>query len=713
MPTRRPPKATRFSLSTKAVLIKKVFLLTVIMKIITMAGREILLLERKKIKKSYIKAFCFFLFFLFLLSPQTTQAQAWQGFNSLPPTGSASVPGGGFAAPALAAPVQSQDDGSTDDPAGKKLFGFLDTSGLTNAIVGSFASLAGSFVSFILGILVHIMSFVATFVEAIFDKVLEITVLKMGELIRGGQVKGAIETAWTSIRDIANIGLVFVLLYISVKTILRASGHDTKKMLGSVIIAALFINFSFFIGALIVDTSNIMALEVYDQLTEGESSLANSFSENIGLEQMGQNFLDTIGGVTGAFTGGSNAAIEVAIKSVQAPLILIILLLAYIIILIIASGLLIARVVTIILLLILSPIAFAAQILPKTQKIAAEWWQSIIGQSFFIPVFLIFLLMVKDVVENGGLEFIFGEATTSGQSASIINATAAGLAQTVLPGLVVLGLLAAAIIAAQKITTMGSAAVGKISGSITTKIGGAAFGAGAVIGRNTVGLGAERLNRSSLMQDKLSNYRLGRAAMRGLDKVGKSSFDARGSKTFSGVASATGLTDYGTPAKDGFQGQQKRFADEKTNFAKNVLKEVGDDDKKVQEANEKLSYDKAGLEQAKLTGDKELIKAQEQQVADSKKAVQEEKNRRKISYAETLENRSKSKISKAVFGSPTGSGGSSSPSAVAGAKIMKELTKGGTDKQIDSLIETLKAGQKQSQRNWNAESKRDAEGNKS
>src|SRR3990167_8825311 len=52
----------------------------------------------------------------------------------------------------------------------------------------------------------------------------------------------AINAGWRTIRDVANMGFIFILLYAAIKTIL-GMGSETKKLVVSVIIVAILINF--------------------------------------------------------------------------------------------------------------------------------------------------------------------------------------------------------------------------------------------------------------------------------------------------------------------------------------------------------------------------------------------------------------------------------------------------------------------------------------
>ncbi|MDE2116831.1 MAG: hypothetical protein KGI79_03070, partial [Patescibacteria group bacterium] len=69
----------------------------------------------------------------------------------------------------------------------------------------------------------------------------------------------AVNLGWVIIRDIANICFIFILIYISITTIVQGTNANfgIKNMLTKVIIAAILINFSLFFTKVIVDVSNV------------------------------------------------------------------------------------------------------------------------------------------------------------------------------------------------------------------------------------------------------------------------------------------------------------------------------------------------------------------------------------------------------------------------------------------------------------------------
>lgn len=77
-----------------------------------------------------------------------------------------------------------------------------------------------------------------------------------------------IRQGWQITRDFSNVFFLLILLYIALSLILGLEiGHaNPKKMLASVILVAIFINFSLFFTQVIIDTSNVLALVFYNQI---------------------------------------------------------------------------------------------------------------------------------------------------------------------------------------------------------------------------------------------------------------------------------------------------------------------------------------------------------------------------------------------------------------------------------------------------------------
>lgn len=427
-----------------------------------------------------------------------------------------------------------------------------------------------------------------------FNTALDIGVLGISQIA----TSSAIKTSWEIFRNLGNIALVFILLFIAITTILRVQGYEGKKLLGRVIIAAVLMNFSFFFGSVIVDVSNVMSLNIYDEIKKVTG--AKPGHENTGLggyllfskanpaalwlpiltgtdPNVRKTYLQTVKDNLGLmadmipgintvkyfFTGNTKATLIISGFTFSTILNLVVATVLFI-----AAAMIIGRLIAILLLLVMAPIAFVGMILPKTEKISKDWWQSIIGQSFFLPIFLLFIFVIVKILETDTLfsltnsvgEFITPEVNSGFDLSGIVRL----VVFAAVPFAIIIGLFITALKMAKQVSEQGSALVGKISASVTSNVGGAVLGGTALIGRNTIGAAANKLkDNEKLKEFARNNPILGSMALRGLEGTAKSSFDARTTKTFKGVASATGVgKDFdGTfkSGKDGFVGQTERL----------------------------------------------------------------------------------------------------------------------------------------------------------
>jgi len=76
-----------------------------------------------------------------------------------------------------------------------------------------------------------------------------------------------IEKIWIIIRDFSNIFFILILLYAAFQIILGIGhGGGGKKIVASVILVALLVNFSLFISKVVIDSSNVLALIFYNKI---------------------------------------------------------------------------------------------------------------------------------------------------------------------------------------------------------------------------------------------------------------------------------------------------------------------------------------------------------------------------------------------------------------------------------------------------------------
>ncbi|HEU5114504.1 MAG TPA: hypothetical protein VFT82_01925 [Candidatus Paceibacterota bacterium] len=217
----------------------------------------------------------------------------------------------------------------------------------------------------------------------------------------------AVNLGWSIVRDIANLFFIFVLIYISLKTILSGSGFSTMSMLKSVIIAAILINFSLFFAKAIVDVSNVFGNWLYNGVnatlqanssTGSKPSLSDLISERLGIIQWWKLGLTD----TTANASAGNYWSDPSKGFIGAILRLSVVLTAIYIFIYIAV-LFIARAVTILFLLVFAPIGFMGKVLPQVGKYSSEWWKNLSDAGTFPIAFLLMLYISLQFINSLGM----------------------------------------------------------------------------------------------------------------------------------------------------------------------------------------------------------------------------------------------------------------------------------------------------------------------
>ncbi len=78
----------------------------------------------------------------------------------------------------------------------------------------------------------------------------------------------AVEETWKVIRDLTNVFLVFLTVFIGIATIVGISGYGYKQLLWKVILAAIFVNFSITLAYFVIDIGNYFAVSMYTTLLQ-------------------------------------------------------------------------------------------------------------------------------------------------------------------------------------------------------------------------------------------------------------------------------------------------------------------------------------------------------------------------------------------------------------------------------------------------------------
>ena len=188
--------------------------------------------------------------------------------------------------------------------------------------------------------------------------------------------------AWVIMRNISNVAFIvaFLVIIYSQLTSVGISNYGVKKMIPRLVIAAVLVNLSFTICAILLDLSNIAGYAFQDAFmgikntisTVGENTSTWTWSEVISTAL--SNGALAVGAV--AFTTELLPMLVPAATLAGLTLLLILLIMA-------------ARQALIIILIIISPLAFVCYLLPGTEKWFKKWRDSFLTMLVFFPAFAV------------------------------------------------------------------------------------------------------------------------------------------------------------------------------------------------------------------------------------------------------------------------------------------------------------------------------------
>lgn len=361
----------------------------------------------------------------------------------------------------------------------------------------------------------------------ILNYVVQFTVVDMAKKI---SEIGTIDKAWKTIRDIANMAFIFVLLYAAIRTILGI-GSDTKKLIVNIVVVAILINFSLFFTKAVIDASNVLAITFYDAIAP--SALRSDLSRGLSGELMGPLRIQSLWKITEDTFKGKQLII-IGVMGTVVSLIAAFVFFAVAIMFVI-------RFVVLIFVIILSPLAFMGFILPQLKTQKDQWLDALLGQAFFAPIYFM-LTWVVIIISRGLLTSTGGDMRevftgVIGADGNVTSPTPESLALLVNFIIMIVFLIASLIIAKQWADKAGHGVPG-LTKWATGAAGGVAFGGLGWAGRSTFGrLGGAAAGSASL-QEASDKKRSGflwdrtkgataRLALYASRKVEGGSFDAR------------------------------------------------------------------------------------------------------------------------------------------------------------------------------------------
>lgn len=214
-----------------------------------------------------------------------------------------------------------------------------------------------------------VMTFVANINDAAYGAISGFLDIKPA-ILSSGDNSGA-KQGWDFFRNIANAIFAVIFLWIIFSQIsnVGVSNYGIKKILPRLIIGALLVNLSYYLCQIFVDLSNILGHTLKDALESGAGEIGTT-SEAAGW---GSVIAATIVGVGGV---AAFAALAIGIPTLVAGFLAIMT--VFIILVVRQAG--------VILLISMSPIAFAAWLLPNTEDLFKKWMKMFRGLLLVFPI---------------------------------------------------------------------------------------------------------------------------------------------------------------------------------------------------------------------------------------------------------------------------------------------------------------------------------------
>lgn len=245
------------------------------------------------------------------------------------------------------------------------------------------------------------------------------TFLKVQPLETTNQNSG-IYLAWVIMRNISNVAFIvaFLVIIYSQLTSVGISNYGVKKMIPRLVIAAVLVNLSFTICAILLDLSNIAGYAFQDAFM-GIKNTISTVGENISAPLTWQEVTLSVlsnGAVLAGVPAGATALAGITLTGELLPMLLTALvglgLILLLVLLIFA-----ARQALIIILIIISPLAFVCYLLPGTEKWFKKWRDTFVTMLLFFPAFAVVfggaqlagIIIIQNATgPNGGMMQILG-----------------------------------------------------------------------------------------------------------------------------------------------------------------------------------------------------------------------------------------------------------------------------------------------------------------
>ena len=197
----------------------------------------------------------------------------------------------------------------------------------------------------------------------------------------------AVRSAWAMVRDVCNMFFIIFLMLIAFGTIMNIQEYSYRNTLTRLILMAVLINFSLMICGLFIDFAQVVMMTFVNGI---RYVAAGNITAALGLDA-----------ILRYHSSASPSGMDLAQVMVTLLLGLALMTIATVIIVVLIMQL-VMRIVFIWMYVVLSPLAYAANIIPPTKKYAQQWWGDFTNYLVQGPVVVFFLWFALFVASSQG-----------------------------------------------------------------------------------------------------------------------------------------------------------------------------------------------------------------------------------------------------------------------------------------------------------------------
>ncbi len=187
---------------------------------------------------------------------------------------------------------------------------------------------------------------------------------------------------WKFIRDFFNLFFILVLLYIAFTVVFQIQ-KDFKKALLSLVLAALFINFSFPVTRFLIDATNVPMYFFANQMAAGDGK-----GSALGTVLSASRIKGIL--IPGAEEGGK---VKLGLIDIDRLIAAIVFIFIFAITLLVLAVMFVIRLIALLILLVFSSVGFVASIIPGMEQYSKMWWENFWKYAIFGPAAMLMVLV--------------------------------------------------------------------------------------------------------------------------------------------------------------------------------------------------------------------------------------------------------------------------------------------------------------------------------